>query len=278
MGVRRRLDLINAFFSPSRDFPFSAIELIKGLVRAPCTHLAPRCIESIRDDGDYLVVQLRSCKRPLYWPKDLPLFNLYMVITEGFYKDDWHFYEVPETRVSPGDVVLDCGAAEGLFSLRVMERAKHIVAFEPLPQFVTSMGLTFAGVENVTVVPYALGSAEGSAFLSVGAIDSHVSKNQQGIPIQITTVDHWVEQSGMRVDLVKGDLESFELEVLRGGAQTIKRYAPKIAMTVYHQGNDWKEILSFCRSLVPDYQYRVKGISFLDRKRVRPVMIHLWPQ
>lgn len=79
------------------------------------------------------------------------------------------------------------------------------------------------------------------------------------------------------MDLIKGDLESFELEVLHGDKETIKRYKPKIAFTVYHPRNDWKQILFFLRGLVPEYAYRIKGLSY-NGKQARPVMIHLWPK
>jgi len=276
VGLRRRLDLISAFVSNSRDFPFPLGELIKGLLRPPCTYLAPRYIAGLHQTDEDWRVNLRSLTMPLYWPRALPRFNLYMVITEGMNADDWHFYEVPETQVLPGDVVLDCGAAEGLFSLRTMKRAGQVVAFEPAPMFVRSLHRTFADAPNVTIVPCALGGIANQVFLKTGSIDSHVSREGQGVPVSMTTIDQWVQHNDSRVDLIKGDLEGFELEVLRGAAQTIKRYRPKIAFTVYHPGNDWKEMVSFCRSLAPDYHYRIKGLSFLDRRIARPVMLHLW--
>lgn len=276
-----RLDLIRAYFSPDRNFPFSITEMVaEGLLKSPCTRLGPRFIEKIEAVDEYLIVKIRRLPTSLYWPRALPLFDLYKVVTECFYEPDWHFYEVSETQVLPGDVVLDCGAAEGIFSLRVLERAQRIIAFEPLPLFIKSMQKTFAQhASKVSIQPYALSDVEGNAFLSGTSLYGTVVNDtvKDNIPIQITTIDKWSEQSGLRVDFIKGDLESFEYSVLRGGAETIRRDKPKIALTVYHPGNNWHEILSFCRSLVPEYAYRIKGLSY-NQKCVRPVMIHLWQE
>lgn len=276
--ISQRLGLLQAFFSSNRDFSIKWSDVVKDICKLPCTRIGPTFIEQIDDDGEYLSVKIRSVSTRLFWPKSFSLFDLYKVVTECFYEDDSHFYEVPETRVAPNDVVLDCGAAEGIFSLRVLERAQYIIAFEPLPLFIESMQKTFAQyASKVFIQPYALSDVEGNAFLSGTSLYGTVVKDtvEDNIPIQITTIDKWSEQSGLRVDFIKGDLESFEYKMLRGGAETIRRDKPKIALTVYHPGNNWRQIYEFLCSLVPEYSYRLKGISYNERK-TRPVMIHLW--
>ena len=278
--ISHRLDLLPAYFSPQRDFPFNWLKVLKSIFKQPCTQIGPTFIEQIDEDGEYLSVKIRSVSARLFWPKSLPLFDLYKVVTECFYENDSHFYEVPETRVALNDVVLDCGAAEGIFSLSVLERAQYIVAFEPLAIFIKSMQKTFAQhTSKVSIQPFALSDIEGNAFLSGASLYGTVVNGtaKGNIPIKITTIDKWSEQSGLRINFIKGDLESFEYKVLHGGAESIRRDKPKIAMTVYHQGNNWREILNFCRNLVPEYTYRVKGLSY-NQKYPRPVMLHIWPE
>jgi len=276
MKVFNRLGLVSGYFSGSRDFPVSAADVLKGLAKAPCTWRGPGFIESVTDLPEYRIVKLRAVETPLYWPRALPLYDLYKVVAECFYEDDWHFYEVPQTRVLPGDVVLDCGAAEGIFSLRVLGRAARIVAFEPLPLFVSSLEKTFARHAKLTVVPQALGSTRCQGFLSGQSLYATVGHHgEDSVPIQITTIDDYIREAGIHVDFIKADVESFELEVLKGAENTIRRYKPKVAVTTYHPGNDWRQICRFLRSLVPEYSYRVKGVSYNARK-ARPVMIHLW--
>jgi FkbM family methyltransferase len=277
MDAGFRLKLLCNYVAVKHDFSFRLLDLFKGLIKLPCQIMGSHYITSLSETDKYLVVHISDLQRPLYWPKGLPLQHLHMIIAESFYKNDWHRYEVPETQVSSGDVVLDCGAAEGLFSLQAMGRADSVIAFEPSPEFVCSLHMTFKDVQNVKIIPKALGRTPGKAILNFGSVESKVSQEQNsGIAIDMTTIDNWVSENNTRVDFIKGDLEGYEMEVLRGATETIKEFKPKIALTTYHPGNDWKEVLAFCRSLVPQYRYRVKGISFLEPGYARPVMIHLW--
>jgi FkbM family methyltransferase len=204
-----------------------------------------------------------------------------MVISESLYENNWHYYEVPETQVKLGDVVLDCGAAEGLFSLKILEHAQCIV-IEPSPMFIGSLTKTFNDQDNVRIIPYALSSQTGQAYLCPGTLNAVLTNVQDTPPegsviVNTTTIDQLVGDLGLtKVDYIKGDLESFEFEALQGAAKTIRNHKPKIAFTTYHQGNNWKAIRDLVLSLVPNYAWRVKGLSYLE-KSPKPVMIHFWP-
>jgi len=274
--ISNRISLIKGFFSPGRDFPFAMKDVLKGVIKRPCTRIGPAFVERIDEEKDHLIVKLYSEATPLYWPRTLLISDLYKVITECFWENNWHFYDVPETRVLPGEVVMDCGASEGAFTLRVLNRAAHIVAFEPLPLFVSSLRKTFSNSPNVTIVPAALGSAEGTAVLEGTPLCGAVERTGgRGTPIEVTTIDRYVKRTGIAVNFIKADVEAFEFEVLRGAENTIRKFRPKIAFTVYHPGNNWRQIRDFLRSLVPEYSYRLKGISY-NKGVARPVMIHLW--
>jgi FkbM family methyltransferase len=283
MGLSRRFDLCRAYFSQYRDFDCALRDLLHKFFLPTCTTRAKSQILKIEDDDVYKRVHLSNIKYPLYWPQDIPLYNLYMVISESLYEDDWHYYEVPETQVKHGDVVLDCGAAEGLFSLASLARAERLIIIEPSPSFIRSLRKTFHGAKNVQIIPCALGSQIGQGYLSSGSLNSGLTNAIQDIIpedaviVDTTTIDQLVVDLGLtKVDYIKGDLESYELEVLKGAEQTIKNYKPKIAFTTYHNGNNWKDMRDFVLSIVPNYAWRVKGLSYLD-KSPKPVMIHLGP-
>ena len=273
--LRNRTNLLKGYFAAEKDFPIAFGEtLARGVLKPPCTAIGPRYVSRIVEAGEYQQVYFRGIVSPLFWPTRLGLFDLYKAATDCLHEEDWHHYEVPETRVRPGDVVLDCGAAEGIFALSVLERAGQVAIFEPSPDFAASLQRTFGNAPNAIVVPAALGSAEGKAFLSGSSLYGFV-RMDDGIPINITTVDAWAARTNTRVDFIKGDLESYEFEVLKGARTIIQRDRPKIAFTVYHPGNNWKEMAAFLQGLVPEYQFRIKGLSY-NAGQPRPVMLHAW--
>jgi len=273
--LRNRTNLLKGYFAAEKDFPIAFGDtLARGVLKLPCTTIGRRYISRIVEAGEYRQVYLRGIEPPLFWPRKLGIFDLYKAAADCLHEDDWHHYEVPETRVRPGDVVLDCGAAEGIFALSVLERAGRVAIFEPSPDFAGSLQRTFGNAPNAIVVPTALGRVEGKAFLSGGSLYGFV-RMDDGIPINITTVDAWAARTNTRVDFIKGDLESYEFEVLKGAQTIIQRDRPKIAFTVYHPGNNWKEMATFLRGLVPQYQFRIKGLSY-NAGYPRPVMLHAW--
>jgi FkbM family methyltransferase len=273
--IRNRTNLLKGYFAAEKDFSIAFGEtLTRGVFKPPCTAIGPRYISRIEAAGEYQQIYFRGMERPLFWPRQLGIFDLYKAATDCLHEADWHHYEVPETTVRRGDVVLDCGAAEGLFALSVLERASQVAIFEPSPDFAGSLQRTFGEARNAIVVPAALGAAEGKAFLSGSSLYGFVSRDD-GVPISMTTVDAWAERSNTRVDFIKGDLESYEFEVLQGARRIIQRDGPKIAFTVYHPGNNWKEMVAFLQGLVPEYKFRIKGLSY-NAGRPRPVMLHAW--
>jgi methyltransferase, FkbM family len=274
-GFRNRLGLF-ADFATKRDFHVSLPSLVHRATMAPAAMRGPRLIRSLERSGDHFRVELAGQTSPLFWPAILPISQLHAVISECFYSDDWHYYEAPETPVSEGDVVIDCGAAEGSFALKVADRARIVAVFEPLPLFLTALRRTFATRPNVLLEPSALGARPDTAYLDGAGICASLTAVPTSTVVRVTTVDEWSAATGQRVDFVKADVEGYELDVLRGASEVIRRDRPKLAITTYHLANDWRRLADHIRSLAPGYQFRVKGMVKREDGIVRPVMLHAW--
>jgi FkbM family methyltransferase len=49
--------------------------------------------------------------------------------------------------------------------------------------------------------------------------------------IEITTIDAFVEENDLKkVDFIKADIEGYECYMLEGGRETLKKFAPKLAI------------------------------------------------
>jgi FkbM family methyltransferase len=274
MAITRRLQIASRWLRGQRN-GVSASELVQFLSGPTCAVASRKFILSTEQRGDSLVVHLRGLDRPLIWPSDQPIYALQMVLSEALDARNWHYYEIPETRVTPDDVVADCGAAEGIFSLLVQPRAAHVYAIEPAPHWTSSLERTFAGAPNVTVLPVALGDRPGRAYLSGGALDSAVSGAKQPGASEVTveTIDHLFVDLDRPLTYLKADLEGFELAMLAGAERTIARYRPKIAITTYHVAEHAAEIAAFLRRVEPRYRILTKGIDAITGS---PVMLHAW--
>jgi len=246
-------------------------EVARFVADAPCTWKARRQILRVEEHGSYRAITLRGISSPLYWPKEVDPYHLAMVIGESRYPRDWHFYEVPGMEVGPDDVVVDCGAAEGLFSLLAAQRGAHVFAIEPLAVWRGALERTFAGMPNVELMPVALGRAPGQVHMEGGALSSVVSTGSGAGAVSLETIDRLFFERGLRPTYIKADLEGFECEMLTGAEQTIRRWSPRIAITTYHRAHHAEQITDMLRSFDPRYQITVRGIEAATGS---PVMLH----
>ena len=275
MAIGRRLRIAARWLRGQRN-GVSASELARFLSGPTCAASSRTFIAATEQgEGDAVAIRVRGVDRPLIWPNDQPMYSLFMVLSEALDPQNWHFYETPETRVTEQDVVADCGAAEGIFSLLVQPRARHVFAIEPAPHWTASLRRTFSGAPNVTVLPVALGETPGRAFLAGGALDSSISATRpvEGHEVEVETIDRLFADRGQELTYLKADLEGFELAMLAGAERTIARYRPKIAITTYHVASHAQQITEFLRRIEPRYQIRTKGI---DAGTGSPVMLHAW--
>lgn len=239
-----------------------------------CEVLSKFKISSVdRSDTSYYKIFIKGYESPVYLSKKLDFHVIQHVVSEQLYNWNWHYYEIPETAVEPGDVVFDCGSAEGIFAFLTCSHAKHVYAFEPLEEYVLGLRKTFEEVSNVSVVNEALGDKTGEIYLKREGIASTISNEVTDTKITINTIDHFCDTQNVAINYLKADIEGYEQQMLDGAMNAISQFKPKIAITVYHQENDVPKIVKQLQHAVPEYKIKLKGLTDTLHK---PVMLHAW--
>jgi FkbM family methyltransferase len=130
-----------------------------------------------------------------------------------------------------GQVVYDVGAFHGLLTIFFARRARKVVAFEPNSRNRRRLAenVRLNGFQNVTVRPYGLSSKTETAQMSFDALAPGTASLDQGLAwggehetIELRRLDD--EQGLEAPDLIKVDVEGFELEVLKGASKTLERH------------------------------------------------------
>ncbi|HEY9142093.1 MAG TPA: FkbM family methyltransferase [Bryobacteraceae bacterium] len=177
-------------------------------------------------------------------------------------------YDRDVVSVKPGDVVLDCGANVGVFTRTALDRgAKLVVAIEPAPNTVICLRRNYEkeiAAGRVIVVPKGVWShpdvlelAQGDAGNTTG--DSFVfGRNRQDkIKVPLTTIDILASELALpRVDFIKMDIEGSEKDALRGAAQTILKYHPRMAISSEHLPDDTTAIPRTVNAIWSGYSVR----------------------
>lgn len=129
-----------------------------------------------------------------------------------------------------GKVVYDIGAFHGLLTMYFARHADLVVAWEPNSKNRERLNenIRLNSFSNVIVRPYGLSSKAAQAKMTVdslepgtASLDSQIALGSEYETIEVRTLD---QEEGLKApDLVKVDVEGFELEVLKGAAHTLER-------------------------------------------------------
>ncbi len=172
-----------------------------------------------------------------------------------------------DIAVEPGDYVIDAGACWGDTALYFAHRSRpdgRVFSYEFLPDNLRILRRNLALNPDLNDRIHIIERAawdESDLTLSVqgagpGArvsVDRN-SRSDAG-PRTLTIDDLTMQQNLPRVDFIKMDIEGAELPALRGAKQTIQRYKPKLAISVYHRLTDFFEIPEFLDSLRCGYHF-----------------------
>jgi FkbM family methyltransferase len=174
-------------------------------------------------------------------------------------------YDSAGQAVRPGDVVLDCGANIGLYTLGALERgASLVVAIEPALDNVECMRRNLAGyVAAGRVLVYPKGVWDKDDVLPLNVQPSNSASYsvalryrgaKPGPQVELTTIDELVRELGLkRVDYIKMDIEGAERAALAGGRATIRRFRPRLTISLEHRYDDPTAIPKMVRGVYSGY-------------------------
>ena len=254
--------------------PYAMVMNFLRFVPAYRRLIGDRLITSVTEEGEkHVGIHVKGFEGTLYFPRNVPLYNLRYSLPEQIYRWHWHYYQLPQTRVEDGDVVFDCGSAEGAFPFLNRHRKCAIYFFEPLPNFTEALQRTFAGTQKVKIVPSAVGEKRAQAYVGGSGLDGHVTFENTGRPVMIESIDEYCAEHKLALNYLKADLEGYEMNALRGAAETILKHKPRIAITTYHRKEDPVEICAWLKRVNPAYRMLLKG---LNKMHGNPVMLHAW--
>jgi len=158
---------------------------------------------------------------------------------------------------------MDIGANIGWTTMRLATLALQgtILAFEPDPLSRTQLlqHLALNQIKNVKVFPYAAGNQEKTCRLEVRD-DSNHGMNRispepgvQGHLVKTVRLDEFEPTQNLRrLDLVKIDVEGYEVKVIQGAIRLIQKFMPALFIEVddknlRDQGNSPGELVEILR-------------------------------
>ncbi len=146
-------------------------------------------------------------------------------------------------NLDDSNLIVDVGAADGTVSQKFSKAFPFSItyAFEPIPSTFQSLKGNVSGNKNIIAVNKGLGSAEteltihlseritSSSFFNIeeNISNDFFSRNLKDVgaeSVVVSTMDKEIP-SDKKINILKMDVQGFELEVLKGGKNTLKRTA-----------------------------------------------------
>ncbi len=188
-------------------------------------------------------------------------------------KADRNFYKRVFSKVG-SELVFDVGANAGHKAVVFAEYSKKVVCVEPDPTCVAFLKSRFANRSQIVVVEKGVANCEGelefkqwsdgSAFNTfsdkwVGNREVSIGMRAQKIvKVRTTTLDQLITQFG-QPNLIKIDVEGFELQVLQGLSTSIPYITFECNLPIFEQ--ETLKCIALLQELSPQYRFNWTGLD-----------------
>lgn len=180
---------------------------------------------------------------------------------------EMYAYREQETfvGVQEGDCVIDVGGCFGestlAFACKAGEAGKVIV-MEFLPENLTVLNENIAinpGLQKRISVEPRPAWSDSSTTLSYAGFGA-ATQVRHGVvhgmtQIQAISIDDLCRKHNLgTVDFIKMDIEGSEMQAIRGASETIRKFRPKLAISVYHKWDDLIQIPEEIKKISQEYR------------------------
>lgn len=135
---------------------------------------------------------------------------------------------------------------------------------------ICALNFSRPGRENVVVFPYAVGDKEVEApTIEFADYNPGYRASQSEVPVPTRRIDDLVAKGQIeRIDFLKMDVEGAEMAALRGAELSIRKFRPKLAISIYHKPTDFTDIINYVHELGLGYSLFVDQHTIYEEETV----------
>lgn len=164
-----------------------------------------------------------------------------------------------QEHLKPGMTVVDVGSNIGYFALlesRLVGPSGKVVAIEPVPGNAELLRRNVRDNQqtNIEIYQLAIGDRNGSLPIYLSARSNWHSlrptPSSQTCMVTVATLDSFISEAALEsVDLVRMDVEGYEIDILKGMRQVLRRYAPDLLIELHPDVVGSNAMVDYLRSL-----------------------------
>lgn len=177
------------------------------------------------------------------------------------------YFDLPELKHEQDEVFMDAGSFDGETTRDFLRWCNNmyekIYVLEPMYDAYVLLQENLKNIENIDIKRKALGKEKGKEYFAesyTGLMGSRLGNQGDYIEtVDVDTIDNIL--NGSRVTFIKFDIEGAELDALKGGINTLQKYRPKLAISLYHKREDLINIPLWVKKNVPGYKFYLRQYS-----------------
>jgi predicted RNA methylase len=172
-----------------------------------------------------------------------------------------HSYQNFPIQYLHDDIVVDAGAAEGIWALDVIDKVKTVYLFEYEKEWIEALRATFAPWKDKTII-----------------VSAYISDNSNGFG-KITLDDYFCNRN-VSPTIIKADIEGSETDMLKGSPIVFSKSTREAVICTYHNVEDYEILLKmmtqfgfqinrsdgYMFSIYSELDFHCKDISQIIRK------------
>jgi FkbM family methyltransferase len=189
-----------------------------------------------------------------------------------------YFFARDGVRIAPapGDVAIDGGACAGdtmlAFAAAVGQHGM-VHAFDPCAGHLelSRHNLQLNPWARATLHPFGLSDCDQtSAPIPIAGLSPGITvRGAQGQAVPLRKIDTLVAQGAIeRIDFIKLDIEGSEMMALRGAREAIRRFRPRLAISLYHRPEDFFEIPFLLRDMDCGYRFYLDHYTIFGEETI----------
>ncbi|OON96055.1 MAG: hypothetical protein ATN31_10155 [Candidatus Epulonipiscioides saccharophilum] len=226
-----------------------------------------------------IVLCLKPSTTNLLLSNQTHMYNIIHYYYPNFQPYKTQYFDENIIHFNNNEVFVDAGVLNGMSSVIFAQNTnymyKKIYLFEPITQFViiSRLLLDAYNIKNYELYDIGLWNKKDTVSFqndnSFGP-NNYIDPNGNVI-INVDTLDNiFIHNSTPREipTFIKMDIEGAELAALQGGEQLIRKYKPKLAISVYHKLEDVIIILNWIKSINPNYICYLRHYSPIDNETI----------
>jgi FkbM family methyltransferase len=190
-----------------------------------------------------------------------PKENIWIPRTGTLYATNGQqYFDCPGFKVEQNEVFIDAGCFDGNTSKDFVKwcggKYKKIYAFEPDRQCYLSCIKLNEELKNFNLLNIATWCKKELLHFSMNSNGSSLINKNGEMEVEANSIDNILD--GEIATFIKMDVEGAEYNTILGAKETIKKYKPKLAVSIYHKEEDIFEIPLLLTELRDDYKFYIR--------------------